>query len=145
MAHANIFERRDAVKQLLIDTKYSTKNFKHLTLKFDCSISAIRSDIIALSVPEGKRLWPSKKLKNAILERDAYTCQYCGTTKGAIVVDHVVASTLGGASEVYNLVAACNSCNIKKAESPWIPNNIHILSQLNKEWANFIIQNHQNT
>ena len=50
-----------------------------------------------------------------ILERDEHSCQYCGCKK-ANTVDHVVPRSRGGTSSPTNLVAACLTCNQKKAD-----------------------------
>lgn len=58
-----------------------------------------------------------KPLGNAarfkILQRDGFTCQYCGRTPPSVVlhVDHVVSVAEGGGNEDENLVAACSDCN----------------------------------
>jgi 5-methylcytosine-specific restriction endonuclease McrA len=44
-----------------------------------------------------------------VLERDAYTCHWCGRPAGT--VDHVIARALGGTDALTNLVAACSPCN----------------------------------
>ena len=48
-----------------------------------------------------------------VLNRDAYTCYYCGIDN-ATHVDHVVPKAMGGGDELDNLVAACASCNQRK-------------------------------
>jgi 5-methylcytosine-specific restriction endonuclease McrA len=48
-------------------------------------------------------------LKAEALERDHYTCVYCGKT--AVVADHVIPRALGGQTTLENLVAACWHCN----------------------------------
>lgn len=53
-----------------------------------------------------------------IAKRDHYTCQYCGVQPGfdEITVDHVVPRSRGGSSTWLNCVAACTSCNARKAD-----------------------------
>lgn len=55
----------------------------------------------------------------AIMLRDAYSCQYCGTTpgRGSLTVDHVIPRSRGGTHDWFNLVAACKACNQKKGSS----------------------------
>ena len=50
-----------------------------------------------------------------ILDRDNYTCQYCGTTEQPLTIDHVLPRSKGGKTEWTNVVAACGSCNRRKA------------------------------
>lgn len=57
------------------------------------------------------------KLRWQILERDKYTCQYCG--QGApdvkLEVDHKVSLADGGTDDPGNLVVSCWSCNNGKS------------------------------
>jgi CRISPR/Cas system Type II protein with McrA/HNH and RuvC-like nuclease domain len=65
-------------------------------------------------------------LRMFILQRDHYTCQYCGE-RDSKEVDHVFPKSRGGLSIPSNLVCSCKSCNsAKKDKTPeeWI----------NKEW-----------
>jgi 5-methylcytosine-specific restriction endonuclease McrA len=50
-----------------------------------------------------------------LLERDEYTCQYCGKKGGQLTIDHVIPRQYGGAHTWENTVAACLHCNCKKA------------------------------
>lgn len=50
--------------------------------------------------------------KTRLLERDHYTCGYCG--RPADTVDHVLPSSRGGRSTWLNTVASCRSCNNRK-------------------------------
>ena len=54
--------------------------------------------------------------RTAIMLRDAYTCQYCGSTPGRnlLTVDHVHPRSRGGSHDWVNLVTACKRCNQKK-------------------------------
>jgi 5-methylcytosine-specific restriction endonuclease McrA len=52
--------------------------------------------------------------RRAVLARDAWTCQYCGSRKSGLTVDHVIPRSRGGKSVWENIVAACASCNRRK-------------------------------
>src|SRR5688572_2889615 len=52
------------------------------------------------------------KLRAAVLERDGYTCGYCGNPANS--VDHVLAKSRGGTDTESNLLACCGSCNSSK-------------------------------
>ena len=55
-----------------------------------------------------------KITRKAVLARDSWTCQYCGTSKPGLTVDHVIPRSRGGKSVWENIVAACASCNRRK-------------------------------
>ena len=59
----------------------------------------------------GTRAW--SKIRQRILIRDGYCCQYCGD-ENANTVDHVIPISKGGTDEPENLVAACSRCNYSK-------------------------------
>ena len=56
-----------------------------------------------------------KLTKFEVLERDHYTCQYCGKRTSQLTLDHVVPRRYGGEHAWENVVAACLFCNCKKA------------------------------
>lgn len=62
----------------------------------------------------GARRTANWRLRKAVLERDAFTCRYCGTAdsdRDWLVLEHVVPD---GPTNADNLVTACRSCNKKK-------------------------------
>ena len=59
-----------------------------------------------------RRRTVTNRLRRDILERDAYTCNYCGGP--AATVDHVIPASRGGTHDMANLVAACAGCNFAK-------------------------------
>ena len=62
-----------------------------------------------------KRPLPQVKLsRQSLMERDNYTCQYCGEKSKHLTVDHVVPREHGGRHEWSNLVACCMDCNNRK-------------------------------
>lgn len=52
----------------------------------------------------------------AILERDKFTCQYCGrkAPSVALEVDHIIPVSKGESDESSNLITACFECNTQK-------------------------------
>lgn len=52
--------------------------------------------------------------RKAVLARDSWTCQYCGSNKPSLTVDHVIPRSRGGESVWENIVASCAPCNRKK-------------------------------
>jgi 5-methylcytosine-specific restriction endonuclease McrA len=75
----------------------------------------------------------STKLRRYILDRDDYTCQYCGEVlpaerwddapswmggqrwRAVLHVDHVIPKSRGGCDLPGNLVTTCVPCNLSKA------------------------------
>jgi 5-methylcytosine-specific restriction endonuclease McrA len=52
--------------------------------------------------------------RRAVLARDGWTCQYCGSSRPGLTVDHVIPRSRGGESVWENIVASCAPCNRKK-------------------------------
>jgi 5-methylcytosine-specific restriction endonuclease McrA len=52
--------------------------------------------------------------RKAVLARDGWTCQYCGSNRPSLTVDHVIPRSRGGESVWENIVASCAPCNRKK-------------------------------
>ena len=87
----------------------------------------LRSSSRAIPVPLVIRLvkyvrLPHRRVpatRSAIMLRDAYTCQYCGTAPGRLqlTVDHVIPRSRGGGHTWQNLVTACTRCNQKKGSN----------------------------
>ena len=55
-----------------------------------------------------------QRVRLEVLERDDYTCHYCGTVADS--VDHVLPKVRGGSDDEANLVAACIRCNSAKRD-----------------------------
>lgn len=70
------------------------------------------------SGPGRKPLPP--RIRYEVLERDGYTCQYCGAKAPnvSLHVDHIVPVSEGGTDEMSNLVTACECCNLGKSSLP---------------------------
>lgn len=76
------------------------------------------------SLPAGaetfKRVAISKRLRFEVFKRDSFSCQYCGATPPGVLLecDHVEPVSLGGLTEIDNLVTACFDCNRGKSDVP---------------------------
>jgi len=55
------------------------------------------------------RQW--RKLRAQVLERDRWTCVYCGAD--AAHVDHVTPRAAAGPDSAANCVASCEDCNLR--------------------------------
>lgn len=60
-----------------------------------------------------RRLFSNKDFKRYILNRDRYTCYFCGSYGDTI--DHLLPRAKGGHTTPMNCVCACNLCNQSKA------------------------------
>ena len=74
-----------------------------------------------VNVPRRGARWSRK----AVLQRDQYTCGYCGITLGqkqrgrtlthqSFTVDHILPISRGGKNTWSNTICACSPCNQKK-------------------------------
>lgn len=81
-----------------------------------CEIPA--PDVIVLK-QYGER--PPRKITfngPSLKRRDQFTCQYCGTALPAtdLTIEHILPRSRGGPTSWENCVAACESCNSRKAD-----------------------------
>ena len=86
----------------------------------------VRASRVRLRVPEVVALCRYDRLpgpavtfsRRNVAKRDHHCCQYCGAQPGweAITIDHVVPRARGGETSWTNCVAACVSCNARKAD-----------------------------
>ncbi len=49
-----------------------------------------------------------------ILQRDNYSCQYCGSKGSKLSIDHVIPRSRGGEDAWENVTTACLNCNVIK-------------------------------
>ncbi len=61
-----------------------------------------------------RRLYSNRSFRKYILERDHYTCYFCGGPGDTI--DHLLPRARGGHTTPLNCVCACNLCNQAKAD-----------------------------
>ena len=52
-------------------------------------------------------------LRRAVLERDNYRCQQCGSNS-YLELDHIIPRSRGGATSYENLQVLCHGCNLQK-------------------------------
>jgi 5-methylcytosine-specific restriction endonuclease McrA len=117
LGHARAVDPRD----------FNTYDFESwLGLGAELSGERIRGVNVSLAVPEivvlnsydGRQSRGVKLSRRNILERDEFTCQYCGKHLDAarLTVDHVIPRSRGGQTSWENVVAACNRCNDRKGD-----------------------------
>ncbi|AAZ56244.1 HNH nuclease [Thermobifida fusca YX] len=110
----------------------------------DSTGAVLHSSTMAFSVPSVIRLLryirvPYRRriplTRVALMRRDGYHCAYCD--RRAETIDHVIPRSRGGQHVWENVVAACRSCNHRKADrlleelgwklrvTPTVPRGIH--------------------
>ena len=82
----------------------------------------VRSEKLTLPLPSvivlKNYVVPTKAVpftRATLFLRDEFTCQYCGYKGKDLTFDHVVPKSRGGKARWDNVVAACQSCNLRKA------------------------------
>ena len=84
--------------------------------------AVLRSERASVRVPLVIRLSSYVKLpraesrrlsRRAVLARDGYRCQYCGSTQH-LTVDHIVPRSRGGTTSWENVITSCAPCNVRK-------------------------------
>ena len=82
-------------------------------------IEMLESKLTMSAFTKEQRALMTSKLRQAIKERDNYTCKYCGnsTTKEPnllLEIDHIIPVAKGGCTEESNLQTLCWKCNRQK-------------------------------
>ena len=82
----------------------------------------VRSEKLTLPLPSvivlKNYVVPTKTVpftRATLFLRDEFTCQYCGYKGKDLTFDHVMPKSRGGKTRWDNVVAACQSCNLRKA------------------------------
>ena len=88
-------------KAELLERREGAIHSEHMTME--------RPDVIRLVsyVRIPREAHRRKITRRAVLARDSWTCQYCGSRKSGLTVDHVIPRSRGGKSVWENIVAAC--------------------------------------
>jgi 5-methylcytosine-specific restriction endonuclease McrA len=75
-------------------------------------------------IPLVKRLYERAHLRTVLCERQNHRCCYCFRTMNEVTesrlkstIEHVIPESRGGATDVWNCVAACAKCNNKRKDS----------------------------
>ena len=108
-------------KAELLERREGAIHSEHMTME--------RPDVIRLVsyVRIPREAHRRKITRRAVLARDSWTCQYCGSRKSGLTVDHVIPRSRGGKSVWENIVAACAACNRRKGNR--LPREIHMHPQ----------------
>lgn len=127
-----VIEKAKALSQSTRDTetflrgqKYDNLKKEYDELKIICSnfeneLKEIKnSEIYQLGLKAKERKKMTANLRKFILERDDYTCQYCGKSLHddynlKLEVDHIIPIDKGGKTDPSNLQTLCRKCNRSK-------------------------------
>lgn len=95
-----------------VEDTYRIERFSKMALAV--YLAAKPSMVVKGTPSKAKKRKPlSLKHRMMILERDNFTCQYCGRSapEVALEVDHVIPVSKGGSDKPKNLITACRECN----------------------------------
>jgi len=75
-------------------------------------------EVIVLTGYNGFPDLPVAFTRRNVYRRDGHECMYCGRSPGLerLTIDHVTPRSRGGTTSWLNCVAACTSCNARKAD-----------------------------
>ncbi|MGF7030090.1 hypothetical protein J2T17_000995 [Paenibacillus mucilaginosus] len=101
----------------LIRMKGRSKNGKRWVQDIDWALAVLLVEeraAIVLTPYMIRRLYSNDDFRLMILERDRFTCRYCGEYGDTI--DHIVPRAKGGHTTPVNCVCSCYACNQSKAD-----------------------------
>jgi 5-methylcytosine-specific restriction endonuclease McrA len=78
----------------------------------------------SVRIPLIQRLYERARLRTILCERQNHKCCYCGRVMNEVpnsklksTIEHVIPESRGGATDVWNCVAACSRCNGKRGDT----------------------------
>lgn len=105
----------------------SKKSSDSFRLKIDAEMLGLLSDAISEKLNKQghtkiQRDAMTSDLREAIKQRDGYTCQICGNSvyeepNLLLEVDHIIPIAKGGKTEASNLQTLCWRCNREKSDN----------------------------
>lgn len=115
-----VFSYRDALTAAYGD--YAGR-FKVIAWFDNITVKTVKGDLPFPSIVQANTttqpiLTTSKVNKELLLERDNYSCQYCGKdlNRKTMTIDHVIPRSKNGKNTWKNLVCCCKKCNQKKGD-----------------------------
>lgn len=104
--------RNDLIERLNKLARRKDRGFKTHLINYAIEQALNEIDAI-MAAQAGERKPLSQKIRFQVLDRDNFTCQYCGEKAPDVEleVDHINPVSKGGTDDLQNLVAACKSCN----------------------------------
>ena len=107
----SLWHWQDAIKAAFLDRVTIVAEYQ--TVVHSPSISMRLPSVVVLRDYVKPARYPAFTRFNLFL-RDQFSCQYCGA-QGEMTFDHVLPRSRGGRTTWENVVAACNRCNLRKA------------------------------
>lgn len=115
--------KKEFRKCKLCDTKYNAKSYNQIFCSRICADRTKTTEYIAKNINNSNSQFIPKyiKLRFSVLNRDSFTCIYCGRSpskdKSVVLhVDHKIPKSKGGEDSIDNLVTACAECNLGKGD-----------------------------
>ncbi len=109
----SLWSWQEAVKAVFLDRVNIVSEYDHCV--HSPSFEMRLPSVVSLKTYVKPALYPAFTRFNVFL-RDRFTCQYCGSPD-ELTFDHVVPRSRGGQTRWDNVVAACSTCNLKKANA----------------------------
>ena len=107
-AGRNSYRKKEWATQNYFEQFYSPSSYHSYTLGSSKNFA------------ENERSKMTKKLRLQVLERDNFTCQFCGRSPQkdgvSLEVDHIIPVSRGGRTELSNLQTLCQDCNRGKSD-----------------------------
>ncbi len=107
----SVWDWRQAIKAVFLDRVNVVSEYDRLVRSAHMAIRL--PSIIALKTYVRPPERPAFTRFNVFL-RDGFSCQYCGSAED-LTFDHVIPRSRGGRTTWENVVAACSTCNLRKA------------------------------
>jgi RNA-directed DNA polymerase len=97
-------------------TRYRTRNYPNPYIKAEHVVTQVEDQTVtplkATAWQGGSRHAEWQELRRQVLQRDGYTCQYCGGTD-YLEIHHIKARSQGGTDSPENLTTLCETCHIQ--------------------------------
>ena len=108
----SLWSWQDAIKAVFLDRVNIVSNYERCVRS--PSFEMHLPSVVSLKTYIKPSRHPAFTRFNVFL-RDRFSCQYCGS-RDELTFDHVVPRSKGGMTVWENVVAACSTCNLRKAD-----------------------------
>lgn len=145
----------DAVTKLITDKAYVFESLKDVfvqgpptsdggRIKIKWPVSIVLKKYVHIDYDDITPLDDIMAARMAILNRDNFTCMYCG--EAGTTYDHIFPQSRGGENTWLNLVAACTDCNgykrdrtpeeagMKLLHEPYVPKQDRFANEQKRVW-----------